>query len=481
MSSELQRGPFTYRFFSLNGPYNYEVFQKAVDPNKKLRQVNIQVNDTEVRKFFWKRILRDLSSADNSKKLYQSLLNMHTSLEKKSNLANLGITFEPSEDESSLKVMITPYYKSKMFYKVVNHHQNAEFSVKGTIGINNVTGLLDTLSLNWDKGWYGTLKDKYCLEYRIPTFYKDYSLGLELGRDARIFGRGTLIKSSYQKIGFFNNTENFSITNSTRYAEISPLYHSREFLEQGSAPYAQTIFTAFKVWKIYIDAGRWVSRTQTTAQMAFSSNSDQFLSLEGNNYSVFFSKGFLFGGALKLFRLENSLSFGVLHPLRNSKASIFNRFCKNNLRGLSEVETPETTYDRTLHPFAGKPGFEFLGDYRGDDIYLKETVKLCLIQTKLLEKQRVMPFLYLTCGYFSGDLMNKLNQRPTNISGGQNRKSRISPLVEELIKKGRLSVGVGIQREIDSILKAEALVNLHSIGMASDRLSRFQLRLTIFE
>ena len=58
---------------------------------------------------------------------------------------------------------------------------------------------------------------------------------------------------------------------------------------------------------------------------------------------------------------------GAILPLFGSKNRINDRFFAYNVRGFGDVGNREYLYNKRIHPMAGNPGFEYLGDYVGDD------------------------------------------------------------------------------------------------------------------
>ena len=485
MSFEPQRSPFSYSVLSFQDPNALDVFKKGIDPDSKLRRVHVQVNDTGVRRFFWKRVFHDIATANNSDKLFRGLLSSYLNLKRSTVFSTLGITFEPGEDQASVKVIVAPQYTSKTFFHFLNNIEGDSFCLAGSAGIKNVTGILDTISLNISRGYYGRLRHSYHVDYTLPVFYKDYALQFRCGRSTDYLSRGVLKDSSIQKISLFNETTGIFLVNSKRWARINPLYHSREILEQDSNPNGKIALIGSKMWTLLSKTGTWGTISQITGEVASVEDAGRSASVQGESHSILYPGVFTIDGKAKLVNFENHLSCGVTYPLRKSKISTFDRFYKNNVRGFAQAETSELWYDKALHPAAGNPGFEFLGDYKGDDIYLKNTVKMNLMDTPLLSNLNIVPFFYLTYAYFSGDVFNKRNQlklqRPLGgiPNSEQSLGRRVRPLVEELKRKGRVSAGIGFYRHMSGAIRAEGVLNLLGLGIDGDKISRFQIRFSV--
>jgi len=479
MSFDLERGPLHYDFLSFLDPHALEKFKEGIDPDNKLRKVQVEFNDPKIRNFYWRHIFKDLEASTNSEMLYKNLVTSYQQLKRTGMFKQIGISFEPV-DEETYKVILTPEHKKRTSFGFTDGHFgyfSDSFGFYGTFMVKNVTGMMDSISLNTIQGYYGNLKDSYFLSYMVPSVYKNYTLRASLGIENSMLNGTVQERSKCQLIRLQTNKTSFQISNTYRTNWIDPICHSKEVLDQELIPSQKLAFVAEHGWKKFSPNKDWGIVTKVKGELSSVENSGKFLRLEVNNASIAAPQFIRQKGRISQLTFENFSSVGVLMPLWRAKARINDRFYKNSMKGFKDISNPEFLYDKTLNPLAGNPGFEHAGDYLGDDLYFRNTFKIMFNQCPILKNRNIIPFVYGSYGYFSGATMDKwLKPNPAGTATGQ---KRYMDLMNEVKKKSRGSVGLGVQTTVKNLFNMEALINLHAFGTVNDKFTTFQFRCSV--
>jgi len=468
---------------SFMDPHALEQFKEGVDPENKLKRVQVELNDPKIRSFYWRHISKDLQASTSSEMLYKNLVASYQQLKKTGVFKQIGVSFEPIDGETS-RIIITPEHKKRYSFGVTDGHFgyfSDSFGFYGTVMLKNVTGMLDSLSLNTIQGYYGNLKDSYFLSYMVPSVYKNYTIRAMLGIENSNLNSTVQENSRCQLIRFHNNNTSFQLSNTYRTNWIDPIYHSKEILEQELIPSRKLAFVAEQGFKRFSPNRDWGLVTKVKGEVSSVENSGKFLRFEVNNAYIAAPQFMRQRGRLSQISFENYSSMGVLLPLQKARARINDRFYRNSMKGFKDISNPEYLYDKTLNPLAGNPGFEHAGDYLGDDLYFRNTFKIMFNQAPILKSRNIIPFVYGSYGYFSGAVVDKWLKPRSGVAAvtPQTGKQRYMDLLNEIKSKSRASVGLGVQTNVKKMFNIEGLINLHVFGTVNDKFATFQFRCSI--
>jgi len=482
------RKPLHYDLLNFGDPNALEAFQKGVDPEKKLKKIEVVIQDTNVRRFYWRHFVKDLEQADNSEKLYRELLKSYRKFKTTQVFKNVAVSFEPSEQEGVLKVLFVPQYHKKLGFSVkekslgnIGFHS---YGLNAAVTVKNLAGIMDKISLGGNFAYNGKFKYGQYLSYSVPAVYKNHTLNFRFSNNNTYLTQNIKERSQGQMIQLATPSVTYELHNILRTNTIDPIKHSQELLEEQLEPTRKVSLMMGKTFKRVAEDQTWANILNVNGELASVEKTGKFgRFLLKNAFACspeFIRKR---GGRLSQITLENKTLFGIIFPFTYQRLMINDRFHQNPMRGFSDVINPDTVFDKVIHPQAGKPGFEFLGDNKGDDLYLQNTLKVQFNDCPILRTVGANPFLYFTYGYFGGNVMKPfLRSTPTTETTleGQSMNKKNKRWIEDVQKKSRVSIGVGIERAIKGVT-LEAVVNLFTFGAPSDKQQTFQFRCAFME
>jgi len=470
---------FKYTFEDFLGPAASAHFKQGVAPQGHINKIHVEYNDPKISNSFWKYLIKDVQKAPNATILQHELIRVHENLRKTGIFKSMGVSFEPDSEKGLLKIIFKPEYEARGFRSFTRSPYGDLWNCFGyhaAIGIRNLTGRLDNLSLNGVYGNHGPLKHSLFVSYKLPIFYKDFSLEVALGKEKNQLNKSLAEYNTWQFIELKRGSISYKLSNSRRENLVNPFFSSPSLITEESTPSNKLSLSASRSWIMLGATQNWFNAFLLRGELASVENAGKFIKCEfGNQHTIVpgFLKSRETGRSLSV---ENLTSCGFVVPFLKSKLRMNDRFFRTQMKGFSEIVNPETNFDQNMHPLAGKPGYEFLSDHRGDDFFFKHTVKLVFNNCPILEKIKMTPFLYVATGYFH---RNRPGIEGIEKSTNNTLNNSYKKITDEMQKKGRLSVGIGLQRTINDSFYMEALVNLFTAGNSSDQFKRFQFRYTL--
>ena len=450
-------------------PFSGEAINNGVNPNNPVKAVHVEYKDDKINPIFQRYLLKDFTNTRSIGEIHKNLTELYTKLQKTGIYKKLNVSFQPGTEPDTFKVVFEPEKKNRMsgsFDQQIS--RTGSFVQEGKLTIRNVFGLLDQLSVEAGKGWGGDVLESYHLKYTLPILYKDYSMDISFEKAFRDLIPTVKEETSGKSVTFFNENMYFKFSDTLKMNFVDLVQHSKEALEHEILPIRRFAFKAGKIWNdIYELDKEYGQRSELSGEIGIGKGGSAYSKLEFNNHSFINPKAFEYKKKIKHLNFENYFNCGLTIPLARSRLRINDRFFSYNLRGFSEVSNVEHLYDRSLHPLAGLQGHERLGEYAGDDAYIKNTIKLNFNNFPHLKEGGAVPFIYYSCAYLSGSIMNRklgLDNRPFN-------------LLEDVKQNTRHSVGFGIAKAFGPV-KLELLLNMFSKGKATDKFARFQLRIS---
>jgi len=450
-------------------PFSGEALNNNVNPNNPIKKVYIEYKDDKINPYFQNYLLKDFASTKSVKDIHKNLSELYTKLQKTGIYKKLNVSFQPGPEPDTFKVVFEPEKKNRVsgsFDQQIS--RSGSFVQEGKLTIRNVFGLLDQLSIEAGKGWGGDVLESYHLKYTLPIFYKDYSLDLSFEKAFRDLIPTVKEESAGKSVTVFNENMYFKLSDTLKLNFVDLVQHSKEALEHEILPLRRVSFKAGRIWNnIYEINKEYGQRTELSGEISVGKGGSALGKIEFNNHSFINPDAFEYKKKIKHLNFENYFNVGLTVPLSRSRLRINDRFFSYNLRGFSEVASIHHLYDKILHPMAGMQGFERLGEYAGDDAYIKNTIKLNFNHFPHLREGGAVPFIYYSCAFLSGSLMNRnlgFENRPVN-------------LLNELKENTRHSVGFGIAKAFGPV-KLELLLNMFAKGKATDKFARFQLRIS---
>jgi len=458
---------FRYNLLDFSDPFAAEAFKNGVDPTNKITKVQIEFQDPSIREFYKKHILKEFSQINNLGQVYSTLINFYQNLKKTGVYKKVNVTFAPGDEEDTLKVIYTPEKARRFNISAQNEiDKSGAVLLETKADYRNVFGLLDNISFEGSKGFGGQASSSYTFKYNLPILYKDFSLQLLFEKCTRQITKNILENSVGQAVTISNDNSYLRLSNSDRNNYIDPINHSREILDNEILPSRKTSIKYGRIWdSIYEIDQEYGNHTEASAELALGKTN--FLKLDFLNHTFINPKSFEYKKKIRQINFENMFGIGLLLPLTKQKLRLNDRFYTYSLRGFDETGNKDFLWDKRLHPYAGNPGFEYLGDYIGDDIYIKDTFKINFNSYPYLRQVKITPFLYMSMAYLSGDFWGRSGKIKRTLS-------------QELKENVRLSTGVGLNWSMGPA-KLEILLNLASRGKASDKGTRLQWRLSIHD
>lgn len=455
-----------YRYAQFADPLTAEAILKGVDPNNPIKAVHAEIRDDKIRPFFKRYILQDLTSMKRISQIHPNIMDLYRRLQKANLYRKLSVNFEPGQEEDTLKVILDLEKKRRISGSIDTQlAKDGSAVLEGKLVVRNVFGMLDYVTVEATQGWGGNVLESFLLKYSLPIFYKDYSLDLTFEKSFRDLIPTVREESSGRTITVFNDSTYFKFSDILKLNFVDLLNHSKETLNREIFPLRRHSIKVGKIWNtVYEIEKEYGHRTELSGELGTGTGGSPFAKVEFNNHTFFNPSSFDYKKKLKLINFENYISVGATVPLSRSRLRMNDRFYSYNLRGFSEIANVDSVYDKTLHPLAGSLGLERLGDYGGDDVFIKEAFKVNFNRFPYLRQAGLVPFLYYATAYLSGNIMNKrLEDKPVN-------------LFEEIKQNTRHSFGVGIAKPFGPI-KLEILLNMFAKGKETDRFARFQLRI----
>ncbi len=470
MSAEdLSAGAAHMQFMKFTDPFSAEAIRQGVDPLNPVKKVVVDYRDDKVNSYYKRYLLKEFDTVNNVAHIHPTLIKFYHKLQKSQNYKKLGVSFQPGDQPDTVKLVLEPERKNRIsgsFDQQIG--KDGSFVQEGKMTIRNVLGLLDHLTLEAGKGWGGSLLETYHIKYGLPIFYKDYSMDISLEKSFRDLIPTIKEDSSNRSITFYNDNMYFKFSDILKQNFVDLVQHSKHTLNDEILPMRRLSLKVGRVWNsIYTIDKEYGSRTEASGEVQMGRNRTGCLRLDFNHHTFINPKSFEYKKKIKNINFENYFNCGLALPLFRSRMRMNDRYFTYNVRGFSEVANIDDHYDRALHPLAGTLGFEKLGDYTGDDAYFKNTFKLNFNRFPYLRQGEVVPFLYYSCSYLSGNLINKTldtNKAPN--------------LINHLKENTRHSAGVGLAKSFGAI-KLEILLNMFAKGKDTDRFARFQLRMAV--
>jgi len=457
------------QFMKFSDPFSAEALRNGVDPLNNVKGVTVDYRDDKVNSYYKQYLLKEFNNVTSLSHIHPTLIRFYHKLQKTNNYKNLGVRFEAGDQPDTVKVVLEPERKNRIsgsFDQQIG--KDGSFVQEGKMTVRNVFGLLDHLTLEAGKGWGGNLLETYHIKYGLPIFYKDYSLDVSIEKSFRDLIPTVKEDSSSRSITLHNEHMYFKVSDILKQNFVDLVQHSKQTLNEEILPMRRTALKVGRIWNsLYTIDKEYGSRTEASGEVQMGKNRTGCLRLDFNHHTFINPQSFEYKKKIKNMNFENYFNFGLALPLFRSRMKINDRYFTYNVRGFSEVSNIDDPYDRALHPLAGTLGFEKLGDYTGDDAYLKNTIKLNFNRFPYLRQGEVTPFIYYSMTYLSGNLINRIMDSNTSPN-----------FVNHLKENTRHSVGVGLAKSFGAI-KLEILLNMFAKGKETDRFARFQLRLAV--
>lgn len=469
MEAEYATNQNPFSFVKLSDPFSVEAARHGVDPATPIKGVQVEFRDKSVNEAFKRYITQDFTTIRNIAQINPRLTDLYRKLQKARIYNNLGVNLEPGKEVDTIKIVFEPSKKNRFFGSFDQQiSKDGSYVQEAKVTVRNVLGFMDLLSLEIGKGWGGNIIENYHLKYTLPIFYKDYSMELSFEKAFRDLIPTVREEAASKSVTIFNDAGYIKISDVLKMNFVDLIQHSKPTLAQEIFPLRRISLKAGRVWSdIYEIDKEYGRRTEMSGEIGAGKGGAPFVRLEFNNHSFFNPRELEYKKKIKHINFENYFSAGLTVPLSRSRLRMNDRFFSYSIRGFGEVANIDHPYDKALHPEAGNQGFEKLGDYTGDDTFLKNTIKVNFNRFPYLRQGGLVPFLYYSCAYLSGNIMNKRLESGSHVN-----------LLNELKNNTRHSFGVGLAKSFGEV-KLEILLNMFAKGRTTDRFARFQLRLAV--
>lgn len=460
MSSTDRTAPVSYDIIRLDSPRASEILRQSIDPASIFRRAQVYFRDGTIREPYLNNIFKDLKSLTNTRDLHSNIINASNDLKRTKVYESAGVTIDPDNSTESLKIDITPVKKEYPSFYFSQFHLGTSYGIGAAYRKRDIAGILDTLSGNAVLGIRGPIRVSYSLSYAFPIVSKDLGLNFTIAKNYSIFSSQTRGIESFQSIALtkknilfrFTHANRRNLLNDNNYAGNDP-----ELLPSKKISLSTQAF-----WDYASSDKTTGNRVVVEAEYGSVQEADKFVKLGLKNDSFFAFNTIQSDVKREPYDLilENSFDFGVTYPLRGGKLRINDRNFQNRMRGFREISD--------------------LGDYRGDDVYLKNAVKLYLNRQFPIFNILFTPFAHFSYGYFSGNVFNKAEDARKSalsqtLEWGQGGAPAPAPAPEE--KKSKYSLGVGISTRLHPLVTCEFLFNLLSVGSADDKSAVLQFHI----
>jgi len=412
-----------------------------LDVSLKPSFIYIDFPDPKVRNFYVNYLFKDLRSITCMKLLDQKIACIYENLYKTSAYSDIGIAFDTNEHDKSLNVRFSLKPAPLLAATYSQITLNDTYGIGGALKLPNAFGLLDTISFNAAIGVYGYLKRGFNLTYTLPYLRNDCTLNMTLGNNVSRLGHDIEETNSFQSVYITKRNFILQLTRAYRWNVNNRIRDSKEIEDKEISSSGKVSLSVQGTWDWNKDKP-FGSTTHLKGELGVVENIDKLTSFRIKNKSFY-----EFSETSSVKSMENFFDLGIVFPLSDSKLRINDRFFANKLRGFTDETNINNGSDKIQ---------------RGNDVFLKDTVRINLNKVLDIPYVQFRPFLHLTYGYFSGSVFNR---------------TKDVNWLKEAKRKSMLNFGIGISYKLSRSINCEFLVNLLSKGAASNNNIKAQVHI----
>lgn len=477
---------------------------REVSPSNPLSSVDVSFSNTRTNPIILSHFTSNLRKSRTVNELFEQIMQTIADFSSLNVYKSINVRLSPGETMNKAEILLDFKEKSRIFANFSHYFQtrSSEATLSCKAGVRNLLGFTEKFTLEYEKALNNSKRSEFDFSLELPflVFFKDFRDFLrkpnktqgnhrdflvnntKILRDVSIVaghseGHKFLTKNieeqfelTFLRVLLGGSQSSWTFSSNLRTNFLENKHVCAEFLENELLPsrkyaikYQKTLQNTLHDTKTHKPKGKFAD---FALEFAFG---DVLLAkcefLRRQHFRIPQLKRVFPKKIAKSLRFEHDFSLKTVQSLRPSVALRVNdREDAQNSRGFGEIGPKAPPFNEIQHPFAGKPGYEHVGDLLGSDFVAKTALKVGLFEFPALKSGNIVPFAHVSAAWIR-DFPRKTKE---------NRG-----IWSDFARNLRVSAGIGAFARVAADTRLEILYNFAHFRSRGDVPCEFQIRLSM--